>query len=192
MVEGPAGQVGAAVHAHRSARGWSMRELARRTGVSQPFISKLEAGDQLPSIPTLYDLAAALEVAPSALLPTMPDTGPGLSLPDPPGGYTTRLLAGGPDRSLHVYELLVPAGGGDPEEFVHPGEEVAVVLTGTVLCHQDGGRTRVSAGDTLTIDPRVPHRWRNAGSAPARVLLVCDDREVSHGPAAGGRPSGTR
>lgn len=185
MVEGPASQVGAAVRAHRTARGWSMRELARRTGVSQPFITKLERGDQLPSIPTLYELAAALEVNPSALLPTMPTAGPGLTLPDAPGGYTTRLLAGGPDRSLHVYELLIPVGGRDPEPFTHPGEEVAVVLEGTVRCHRDGlAPSEVPAGDTLTIDPTVPHHWRNDGTTPARVLLVCDDAGagLSHAP----------
>ncbi|MEZ0492697.1 helix-turn-helix domain-containing protein [Kineococcus sp. TBRC 1896] len=190
MVEGPARQVGAAVRAHRTARGWSMRELAGRAGVSQPFISKLEGGNLLPSIPTLYDLAGALGTTPSALLPTMPDTGPGLALPTPPGGYATRLLTGGPGRSLHVYELLIPVGGGDPAEFTHPGEEVAVVLEGVVHCRQGGRARPAAAGESLTIDPRRPHRWENAGSTPVRVLLVChdDDRDTGHVP--GGTSTG--
>lgn len=182
-MDGPQGQVGAAVRAHRTARGWSMRELARRAGVSQPFITKLERGDQLPSIPTLYDLAAALEVTPSALLPTIPDTVPsaGLAMPSSPGASTIRLLAGGPGRSLHVYELLVPPGGGDEEFFTHPGEEVAVVLEGAVQCLRRGRRAvRVPVGDSLTLDPSVPHRWRNEDALPAKVLLVCDD--LSHQP----------
>jgi DNA-binding XRE family transcriptional regulator len=180
-VEGPQGQVGAAVRAHRSAKGWSMRELARRAGVSQPFITKLERGDQLPSIPTLYDLATALEVAPSALLPTIPDAVPsaGVAMPATPGTSEIRLLAGGPGRSLHVYELLVPSGGGDEEFFTHPGEEVAVVLEGTVRCLRRGRRAvAVPAGDSLTLDPSVPHRWRNEDPTPTKVLLVCDD--LSH------------
>lgn len=188
-MEGPQGQVGAAVRAHRTAKGWSMRELARRAGVSQPFITKLERGDQLPSIPTLYDLAAAFEIPPSALLPTIPDTAPsgGLEMPGDPGATTIRLLAGGPGRSLHVYELRVPPGGGDEEFFTHPGEEVAVVLEGAVHCLRRGRRAvRVPVGDSLTIDPSRAHRWRNEDSTPARVLLVCDDH-TSHG-AGGSSP----
>jgi mannose-6-phosphate isomerase-like protein (cupin superfamily) len=191
-VEGPQGQVGAAVRAHRTAKGWSMRELARRAGVSQPFITKLERGDQLPSIPTLYDLAAALGVTPSALLPTIPDSAPsaGLTMPSTPGSTSIRLLAGGPGRSLHVYELLVPPGGGDDESFTHPGEEVAVVLEGTVHCLRPDERTvRVPAGDSLTIDPSRAHRWRNEDATPARILLVCDDH-TSHRPRGGSSESG--
>jgi transcriptional regulator with XRE-family HTH domain len=182
VVDGPAGQVGAAVRALRTGRGWSMRELARRAGVSQPFITKLERGDMLPSIATLYDLAHALGVSPSHLLPDVP--GAGLAMPDAPGGYTTRLLAGGADRALHVYELLIPPGNGDAEPFEHPGEEVAVVLKGQVHCLQGGRRTEVAAGGSLTLDPSVPHRWRNDGALPARVLLVCDDTSpgLSHAP----------
>jgi transcriptional regulator with XRE-family HTH domain len=161
-----------------------MRELARRAGVSQPFITKLERGDQLPSIPTLYDLAAALEVTPSALLPTIPDSAPsaGLEMPTDPGAPATRLLAGGPGRSLHVYELRLLPGGGDPESFSHPGEEVAVVLEGSVDCHREGRAVvRVPTGDSLTLDPSRAHRWRNEAAVPAKVLLICDD--LSHGRA---------
>lgn len=179
-MDGPQGQVGAAVRAHRTAKGWSMRELGRRAGVSQPFITKLERGDQLPSIPTLYDLASALGVPPSALLPTIPDTpSAGLAMPTTPGASAIRLLAGGPGRSLHVYELLIEPAGGDEEFFTHPGEEVAVVLAGAVHCLRRGRRPlRVLAGDSLTLDPSVPHRWRNEGATPTKVLLVCDD--LSH------------
>jgi len=170
---GPAIQVGAAVRAVRTRHGWSMRELARRAGVSQPFITKLERGDMLPSVATLYDLAHALGVSPSTLLPDVP--GAGIEMPDAPGGYTTRLLAGGADRALHVYELLIPPGNGDAEPFQHPGEEVAVVLAGVVLCTQEDTDTEVGAGGSLTLDPGIPHRWRNKGDVTARVLLVCDD-----------------
>jgi quercetin dioxygenase-like cupin family protein len=103
-------------------------------------------------------------------------------MPAAAGASQIRLLAGGPGRNLHVYELRLPPGGGDGEFFTHPGEEVAVVLEGSVHCLRRGRRAvTVAAGDSLTLDPAVPHRWRNEATDPARVLLVCDD--LTHSPA---------
>ena len=52
----------------RRARGLTTRELARRVGVSQVHISRLEAGRQAPRSETLIRLAEALRVEPYELL----------------------------------------------------------------------------------------------------------------------------
>ena len=57
-----ASEIGALVRALRTSRGLSMRALAAEAGVSQPFLSKLENGRLLPSLSTLYALAAAFDV----------------------------------------------------------------------------------------------------------------------------------
>jgi len=57
--------------ARHSARGEpSQRELADAVGMSRGSIANIEAGRQRPPIHTLYDVAATLGVAPSALLPS--------------------------------------------------------------------------------------------------------------------------
>ena len=45
---------------YRVERGWSQRELARRVGVKQPVIARLEAGETEPKVSTLARLAEAL------------------------------------------------------------------------------------------------------------------------------------
>jgi HTH-type transcriptional regulator/antitoxin HipB len=40
--------------------GWSQRELAERSGIAQPVIARLEAGDNDPKVSTLSRLAHAL------------------------------------------------------------------------------------------------------------------------------------
>lgn len=52
----------------RKARGWSRRDLARRTGISERFLADVETGQANPSVLRLVELAEALEVRPSALL----------------------------------------------------------------------------------------------------------------------------
>ena len=55
------------IHARR-VLGLSQKELARRSGVSQQAISKLESGKSSPSEYTIRLLASALHIAPSVLL----------------------------------------------------------------------------------------------------------------------------
>lgn len=45
----------------RSEAGWSQTELAQRTGLSQTWISRLEAGRENPTLETIQRLAEALE-----------------------------------------------------------------------------------------------------------------------------------
>jgi ribosome-binding protein aMBF1 (putative translation factor) len=46
----------------RYKRGWSQAELARRAGIQQPAISRLERGHGNPNLVTLLKLAKALDV----------------------------------------------------------------------------------------------------------------------------------
>lgn len=45
----------------RESRGMSQRDLARETGIKQPQIARLEKGDQLPTLDTLWRLLGALD-----------------------------------------------------------------------------------------------------------------------------------
>jgi transcriptional regulator with XRE-family HTH domain len=182
-------QIGAQVKARRKARGWSMRELARRAGVSQPFVSKLEAGQLLPSLPTLYGLAAVFEIPASALLPS-PEAGrsaPEVHLPlsEAPGSADVRLIAGGPGSAIQTFEFSLRAGEGDLEFFHHGGEEVVYVIEGTVISEREGlPSLTLGRGDSLRIDPSVAHRWTTDAEA-AVFLLIC-----SEPPAALSSPRG--
>ena len=60
--------VGASVRAHRERRGWSRRELAAHSGVSERFLSALETGDGNISLRRFADVAHALGTTPSVLL----------------------------------------------------------------------------------------------------------------------------
>jgi transcriptional regulator with XRE-family HTH domain len=46
----------------RSAKGWTLEELAERSGLSKPFLSRLESGDRQPSIAAVLTLARVFGV----------------------------------------------------------------------------------------------------------------------------------
>jgi len=75
--------IGANVHAARLAAGLTQGELAEKSGIAPPNVSRLEAGTHLPSVTTLKRVADALEVPICALL-------------DPPAGKTKPAAGGRP------------------------------------------------------------------------------------------------
>ena len=60
--------LGRRARARRLARGWTLREIAERSGVSPRFLVQLEAGHGNISVRRLADVAGALETTPAALL----------------------------------------------------------------------------------------------------------------------------
>ena len=60
--------VGTTVRAQRERRGWSRRELAGASGVSERFLAQLETGDGNISLRRFADVARALGTTPAALL----------------------------------------------------------------------------------------------------------------------------
>ncbi|CAN5772844.1 helix-turn-helix transcriptional regulator [soil metagenome] len=60
--------VGAAVRSHRERRGWSRRELAEHSGVSERFLAQLETGAGNISLLRFAEVAHALGTTPSVLL----------------------------------------------------------------------------------------------------------------------------
>lgn len=53
----------------RERRGWSLRELGKRSGVSYVTIQKVETGTMNPTVATLSKLARALGITARDLLP---------------------------------------------------------------------------------------------------------------------------
>jgi XRE family aerobic/anaerobic benzoate catabolism transcriptional regulator len=60
--------VGAAVRSQRERRGWSRRELAATSGLSERFLAQLETGDGNISLRRFAEVAHALGTTPVALL----------------------------------------------------------------------------------------------------------------------------
>jgi len=65
--------IGSRVRSERIAKGWTIREIAARSGVSTRFLSDLETGKGNISVARLADVARALDVSLGSLLPTGTD-----------------------------------------------------------------------------------------------------------------------
>lgn len=185
--------IGAAVRRARARAGLSTRELAHKAGVSQPFVSTLENGLSMPSVATLYKLAAALDVSAHELLPDAADddvvlvragTAPTSPVDDTPGAALSALLCGGPDQTIEAHGFAVEPGQWIGGWFDHPGEDFVHVIEGRLVVElATGARYELVAGDSLWHRGGVPHRWSVGDDQGARVLLI-----NAHAPGAGHRP----
>jgi transcriptional regulator with XRE-family HTH domain len=97
--------LGARVRQERKRAGLGLPELAELSGVSQAFLSYLERGQRLPSLPVLDTLAAALGTSVVALLQGVYPWGD----PEPPAQAPQPAPDGRAGRSI-------PGRRGQPED----------------------------------------------------------------------------
>jgi transcriptional regulator with XRE-family HTH domain len=173
-------RVGAQLHAVRRHRGWSLRELAKASGLSLTTVHQIETGRTSPGLGTLQSLATALRVPLGALFDGNGLTSPAVYLAAGerpgiaiPGGRLERLASGLASQRLRGLILtLGPRGETSPAPIIHPGQELVLGLEGACVVEVLGRRHSVKAGDSLLFDATQPHRVVNPGPRRARILLV--------------------
>jgi transcriptional regulator with XRE-family HTH domain len=175
--------VGSRIKALREAMGFSLRDLAERSGVSAPMLSQVERGETSPTLAVAEKIAAGLELTLSQLLRL--DEGEHVAVTR--AGERRRFERGGhrfeeltpplpgqrADVSLHTLRAGASTGGPDDPPIHEPGSrETAVVLTGVLSLTVDGTRHELHAGDSVTFDADLPHHFENDGEEQARFLAV--------------------
>jgi transcriptional regulator with XRE-family HTH domain len=178
-----ASAAGKRIKALREAMGFSLRDLAERSGVSAPMLSQVERGETSPTLAVAEKIAAGLELTLSQLLRL--DEGEHVAVSRAAerrryerGGHrfeelTPPLPGQRADVSLHTLRPGVATGGpGDPPIHEPGSRETAVVLTGVLSLVVDGTRHELHAGDSVTFDADLPHHFENEGGEQARFLAV--------------------
>jgi transcriptional regulator with XRE-family HTH domain len=175
------GAIGSKVRELRQQLGLSLQQLASRAGVSAAAIHKVERNDMVPTITTLLKLAAALgrpighfvDAAPGQLQVAAhtPATGRPV-LPAPAPGVELAGIGGPPERFRTAGEVatLAPGAESGAQVVPHPGEELLLVLEGTLAVEVAGERYTLRRGDALHYPTDHRYRWSNPGRRPARVV----------------------
>lgn len=180
--------LGDRLRVRRRRAGLSLREVARRTGISVSFLSAVERGVSGPSVPTLFKLTELYGVRVHDLLdnrrtsgrlvratdrPVLPVTGSGIRLEQPASG-SNRMVP-------QVY--VVEPGAGSGGAYDHRGEELIFMLKGSFEVWLDEQEHyELAPGDCLYFPSTIQHRWRNPGKQVAELLWVwtpSDDRVES-------------
>ena len=94
--------VGPRLRAHREHRGLSLRELARRLGVSPSAISQIETGKSRPSVSTLYAIVSELGMSLDELFGATQAAQPPAAPAAAPPTASRRKPRSGPNDEWHV------------------------------------------------------------------------------------------
>jgi transcriptional regulator with XRE-family HTH domain len=175
-------ELGRGIRRARATAAMSMRALAARSGLSQPFLSAVERGLSMPSIATLYRIAEALDVPPSSLLPDQPDgdvqvirADEGRLVPssEREGSAVGRLVLSDEDHGLEIYEYIAGPDADLDVWYAHDGRKVLHLIEGALRVELEGREeVHLGPGDCLVHTARIPHRWAIEGDTPVRLFLV--------------------
>lgn len=181
----------------RTARGLSLRTVARRLGVSPSLVSQVETGRAKPSVSTLYALANELGVSLDELLFVDAEPGPPAAepvVPEPTSDPLPRDPVQRADSRVRIglgsgvqwerltteslrnvdflYVTYEVGGASSPEDAFqrHQGQEWGYVLSGTLHVNIGFDEFVVGPGDAITFDSAVPHRLSNRGTEPVRAV----------------------
>jgi transcriptional regulator with XRE-family HTH domain len=174
----------ARIRSLRTARGWSLDELASRAHLSASTLSRLETGHRRLAVDHLVTLARALGTSVDELL--APDPGDDVIIRpvrDAAHGATYWLLSPPDDPSGRTIAKLRLPVRRRTEPKVHPGREWFFVLSGTVRLRLGEREMLVEAGQAAAFDTMIPHVVDADGGA-AEVLSIFD----RHGERAHLRP----
>ena len=174
--------IGARVRAHRTERGWTLDQLAERSGVSRRMVVNVEQGANA-SIATLLRLSDALGVGLSALVDVeRPGVLRVLAAGQAPvlwrgvHGGQAQLVAGiEPPDVVELWDWTLGPGDAYSTE-AHPAgtRELLLVLQGQVQLTVGRQTQALSVGDSAQFASDVGHGYANPATdgIPARFCLT--------------------
>ena len=193
--------MGSRLRAERERRGISLRELARRVGVSPSLVSQIELDRVNPSVSTLYALVTELGMTMSDVfgdsvqqpaarvrrervdsngLVTDAETRPVVNLAS---GVRWERLTPHTDPDVEFLYVVYPVGAescaGDAL-VTHGGREYGYVTSGLLGVRVGFDEYELGPGASIAFDSSSPHRLWSIGDEPVHAVWVVIGRAADH------------
>lgn len=176
-----AGAVGRNVRALRQQRRMTIDALAAASGVSRGTVIQVESARGNPSIATLCNLAAALQVGVASLVSA--DPAPRVTVraaadaaalwTSTAGSRALFRIGTDPPDVVELWDWTLQAADAfDGEAHPQGTIEVLFVLDGVLALQVGDQRRTLGADDTVVFEAHTPHRYANCSAAPVRFIMV--------------------
>ncbi|QPF81981.1 helix-turn-helix transcriptional regulator [Bradyrhizobium genosp. L] len=165
----------------RDGRGWSLAELAERSGVSKATISKIERAEVSPTAVVLVRLAGAFDLTLAGLMLRAEGEGERLSRAtrqpvwrDPETGYLRRQVFSRPDHPVELVRVELPPKQAvtlPASSYAHI-RQLVWVLTGSLVITEGTTRHPLGPGDCLGFGPPAETTFSNETNAGCTYVVA--------------------
>ncbi len=166
----------------RQSQGLSVRELARRVGVSGSYISQLEQNESKPSFSTLKKICEVTQTQTSILteddypedwVVVKKGTTRPLVVDDPHWHVDYVAFTGGRDKKMQPCIVrLKPGDAGKSPVFTHDREDLIYLMQGVLVVRCRSKEYRLEQGDTAYFNFVRPESYKNPGPDDAVFFWV--------------------
>jgi transcriptional regulator with XRE-family HTH domain len=179
-------EVGSRIRKIRESRGHSLRVLAEHSGLSMNAISRIERGENSPTVSSLHMLARALKVPIAAFfrseedeITDFVDRKNRLRYKDN-GVIMESLGTGLLDQQMEPFLITLDnRGTSQINSVIHSGEEFVYCLKGEVEYCVGKRLYQLKPGDSLLFKATQPHWCRKITQIPAKIILVLESTQES-------------
>lgn len=146
------------IRLERDGRGWSLADLAERSGVSKATISKIERAEVSPTAVVLVRLASAFDLTLAGLMLRAESQGERVSRAgeqpvwrDPETGYVRKQVFSRPDHPVELVRVELPPKQRvtlPASSYAHI-RQLVWVQSGSLVISEGGERHALATGDCL-------------------------------------------
>lgn len=181
IVNDPTESLAARIALERETRGWSLAELAERSGVSKAMISKIERGEASPTATLLGRLSGAFGLTLSTLLARAEQSASRLmraadqpQWQDPDSGYVRRQVSPESDVPVELTRVELPVGAAVsfPAASYTFGRRLIWILKGRLSFVEGQTVHEMDPGDCLVLGPPCDCTYKTRGREPCIYLVV--------------------
>ena len=176
--------IGKRVKEIRNLQGMTLETLAKKTGFTKGYLSRVENSEKAPPVSTLIRIAKVFEVSLSvifgesaeneAICLVKKNQRQEMARGGSVFGYSYQTLAHTfRPKQMDPYILIIPLE--QPKKhplFQHEGEEILYVLEGTMKFFHGEKMLIVEEGDCIYFDSGVPHYGICEGDKEVKCLMV--------------------
>ena len=174
--------IGRRLRLRRIVRGRSLQQVAEAAGISIGLLSQIERGLTTPSLRSLRQICAALDM-PVGWLFDVPKgehddvvvrADARRTLDIGPKGMRKELLSPDAVPGIQMMRIVVRPGGSTGEVALRSetGSKCGTILTGTLGLEVGGVEYRLEAGDSFAFPSTDPHRYWCVGSESVDMIWV--------------------
>jgi transcriptional regulator with XRE-family HTH domain len=177
----PGSRIADRLRLEREARGWTLADLAARSGVSRAMISKIERCEASPTATVLVRLAGAFDLTLGGLIARAEGDAERLVRSadqsvwrDPASGYLRRQIFERTDHPIELVRVELPAGArvGMPAASYARIRQVVWVIEGDLVVEEAGARRELEAGDCLGFGPPADTAFVNESGKSCIYLVI--------------------